>query len=245
MNVVISQPMFLPWIGLFDQMRLADVFIHYDDVQMPRGRSFMSRVQIPTTLGTNWLSAQVDRGRSGETINTTYFKSDTGWRDTHLRTFRHTYAKARNFPEMIGLAEEIYAFEGDCLADFNINAIEKIASAIGLRPRVLKSSETGVPGQSTERLVALCEYVQGTEYITGHGAANYMDHEAFERHGINVSYMDYATNNWPQITPSFTPYVTIFDALSSVPANEIVDLMSAGTTPWRQFLAKRKQSDGD
>ena len=45
MNLVVSQPMFLPWIGLFEQVRLADRFIHYDDVQLPQGRSFISRVK--------------------------------------------------------------------------------------------------------------------------------------------------------------------------------------------------------
>ena len=29
--VVISQPMFLPWIGLFEQVKVADHFVHYDD----------------------------------------------------------------------------------------------------------------------------------------------------------------------------------------------------------------------
>ena len=38
-TVVISQPMFLPWVGLFEQARHADVWFHYDDVQLPQGRS--------------------------------------------------------------------------------------------------------------------------------------------------------------------------------------------------------------
>ena len=61
--------MFLPWIGLFEQIRLADVFVHYDDVQMPRGRSFVQRVQIKTPRGQQWLSAQIDKKASGRRIN--------------------------------------------------------------------------------------------------------------------------------------------------------------------------------
>ena len=45
--VVISQPMLFPWVGMFEQIRLADVYVHYTDVQFSKG-SFVNRVQIKT-----------------------------------------------------------------------------------------------------------------------------------------------------------------------------------------------------
>ena len=54
-RVVVSQTMFFPWIGLFEQVRLADVFVHYDDVQFARG--FMNRVQVKVADGWRWLTA--------------------------------------------------------------------------------------------------------------------------------------------------------------------------------------------
>lgn len=56
MKVVISQPFYLPWPGLFNQIKMADIFIHYDDAQLPQGRSFCSRVQIRTKDKIGWLS---------------------------------------------------------------------------------------------------------------------------------------------------------------------------------------------
>ena len=32
-TLVVLQPGYLPWLGFFDQMRRADVFAYYDDVQ--------------------------------------------------------------------------------------------------------------------------------------------------------------------------------------------------------------------
>ena len=46
-TVVISQPMFFPWVGMFEQIALADVYVHYDDVQFSKG-SFTNRVQLKT-----------------------------------------------------------------------------------------------------------------------------------------------------------------------------------------------------
>ena len=66
-TVVVSQPMFLPWIGIFEQVSIADLFVHYDDVQFPQGRSFSSRVQVKAEQGCRWLTVPVRR--DGKAIN--------------------------------------------------------------------------------------------------------------------------------------------------------------------------------
>ncbi len=155
-TLVVSQPMFLPWIGLFEQVRLSDVFIHYDDVQLPQGRSFMSRVQIKSANGISWLTVPVDHARSGKLLNEVILVKSEEWRDKHLRTIRHAYARRPYFNLMFELVEKIYSRPTDHLAEFNINAIERIAQWLGLAPRFIRSSAMGVAGARTERLVALC-----------------------------------------------------------------------------------------
>src|SRR5438046_6538637 len=117
-TVVISQPMFLPWIGLFEQVRLADAFYHYDDVQLPQGRSFMARVQVKTAGGVVWLTAPLDRRRSVRLINETYFSSHEDWRGRHLRVLREAYSRAPHFDLMFALAERLYGFATESLAEF-------------------------------------------------------------------------------------------------------------------------------
>ena len=43
MKVVITQPMLFPWVGLLEQIMLADVLVNYADVQFSKG-SFTNRV---------------------------------------------------------------------------------------------------------------------------------------------------------------------------------------------------------
>ena len=43
--LVISQPMYFPRVGMLEQIRLADHFVYYDDVQFSRG-GFSNRVQL-------------------------------------------------------------------------------------------------------------------------------------------------------------------------------------------------------
>src|SRR6266436_4740939 len=123
-TAVVSQPMFLPWVGLFEQIRLADVFIHYDDVQLPQGRSFMSRVQLKSASGVSWLTVPIDHTKSGKLLNEVVLLMSEDWRDKHLRTIRHAYARRPYFSLMFGLVEKIYSQPTNHLSEFNITAIE-------------------------------------------------------------------------------------------------------------------------
>lgn len=239
-TVVVSQPMFLPWIGIFEQIAIADVFVHYDDVQFPQGRSFTNRVQISTRAGTAWLTAPVDHDRSGRLISQTRLVAAEYWRPRHLETIRHAYGKSPHFPAMFDLVREIYAFQGDNLADFNISAINRVAERMGILPRVEVSTALGIAGRSTGRLVDICLSLNASRYVTGHGAIGYLDHKAFESRGIAVDYMAYAHHPWPQIGPEFTPFVTILDLLAAVPFDEARSHLASSTQSWRTFKQSRE-----
>ena len=235
MNIVISQPMFLPWIGLFEQIRLSDIYIHYDDVHIPMGRSLISRVQVKTASGVSWLTAPVDRVKSSPLIRDTLLVSDRGWRKKHLETLRHCYAKTPFFTTMFELAREIYSYPGDNLSDFNQYGIERISAWLGLTTRFLRSSELNTSGSSTQRLVELCRKFSAKTYITGLGALNYLDYSKFEVHGIDVNYMVYKKHPYPQMYGEFTPYVTILDAISCC-GSDTIDLLSSNAIYWKDYV---------
>lgn len=232
-TLVVSQPMFLPWIGLFEQVRLADVFVHYDDVRMPQGRSFVSRVQIRNGQGTFWLTLPIDRAKSGSLISDVRLLSND-WRSKHLKTIRHAYRKAPYFSVMFELVERIYSDATEHLALFNMRAIDLIANWLGFAPRTIRSSESGVAGSSSQRLVDLCLAEGCDVYVTGHGALKYLRHEFFEEAGVEVRYMDYQKRPYPQIHGDFTPYVSVIDAIAHCGVSAR-DLVCSETVYWRDF----------
>lgn len=234
MKVVISQPMFLPWIGLFEQIKLADVLVHYDDVQLPKGRSFMSRVQVKGPNGMFWLTAPVDRRASGKLITETRYQDDQRWRQSHLARLRHSYQHAPHLSEMMSLAEQIYSVETHNLAEFNQSATERIARWLGIDRSIQRSSKLGIRGAGTQRLLDICEHLGATTYITGHGARNYLDHDLFDDHRIRVEYMDYQKTPYPQLHGSFVPYVTVLDAIANC-GKDAAGLISSQSIYWQEF----------
>lgn len=233
MRVVISQPMFFPWVGLFEQVRLADIFVHYDDVQLPQGRSFIRRVQIKTPGGSAWLTVPVRKG--AHLIREARLDDSQDWRETHRKTLQHNYAKAPFVGEMLELVEDVYAQKTHSLCEMNIYAIEKIAAYFGLAPCFLRSSRLGIGGSSSERLLRIVKKLGGTTYITGHGARNYLDHPLFEAEGVRVEYMNYRCVPYPQLHGAFTPFVTILDLIANT-GREGRDVIRSDTIYWKEFL---------
>lgn len=226
--------MFFPWIGLFEQIRLPDVYVHYDDVQFPQGRSFISRVQIKTINGQQWLTAPVIRN-SQSFIKDVHLDNSQPWRKKHLKTLRFNYTKAVYMEEMLKIVNEVYDFEPQYLSKLNIYAIEKITKYFGFKTKFVFSSDFNISGKGSDKLLGIISELDGEVYITGHGASNYIDHNLFELNGVKVEYMNYQKFSYPQLYGQFNPHVSILDLIANV-GKKGIKYMKSQTINWRDFL---------
>jgi hypothetical protein len=239
-TVAILQPQFFPWRGVFEQIRLADEFVHFDDVQFPQGRSFVSRVQIKSPTGIKWLTVPVKR--SGlVSIDSVPLDDSQPWRTKHLRTLAAAYAKAPYVRTMLELVDEVYAPGHPSVADLNISAIEKVSAYLGLTRTFTRSSATPCDARSSAHLVALCKARNAERYVSGHGALKYLDESLFAQHGIEVAIMDYRCTPYPQVHGEFDPYVSILDLIANVGPAAPAYLDSAAVR-WADVVENRAPS---
>ncbi len=239
-TVVISQPMYFPWLGIFEQFMLCDAFVHYDDVQMPLGRSFMSRVQLKTARGIKWLTVPVRR-QAGESINEVEIDESSSWRRSHLGLMAEAFRDAPFRAEAIRLAEDTLGAGDRLLSQLTIRSINAVSAYLGLEREVVIASKLAASGRGTERLLDILLKLGATRYVTGHGAADYLDHAAMEAKGIEVDYVDYARLPYPQRHGEFTPYVTALDAIANLGRDARHQLVS-GTVSWRDFIKSRRSA---
>lgn len=237
-SLVISQPMFFPWPGLFEQARLADVFLHYDDVQLPQGRSFVHRVQIKTPDGPRWLSAPIRR-ETGSRIRDVRLDRTHDWTSKVLRSLHYNYARATFADEMIDLVETVLRAKHELIAELNIDAFERICRYFGIWPKFGRSSETIAIGTSSARLLNLCRSHAADVYVTGHGALNYLDHELFDHHHIEVRYMSYDRAPYRQLWSAFDPHVSVLDLIANE-GQAGARYLRSGSLSWRQFQHDRQ-----
>ena len=233
--IVISQPMLFPWVGLFEQIRLADIYVHYSDVQFSKG-SFVNRVQIKTDRGIRWLTVPLRGLELGQRINQVIIDERKDWRGSHLALLARAFSGMPFKSEALTLVERTYASTKESLLDLVVAGLTLTISFLGLDKdrRFLHSSELGIDGSGSERVLAIVRALGGKTYVTGHGARNYLDHDAFERAGIDVQYMNYRKAPYPQQHGEFTPYVSILDLIANLGPNGL-RYINSGTVKWRQF----------
>lgn len=241
-RVVISQPMFFPWVGLFEQIRLADTYVHYDDVQFSKG-GFTNRVQIKTAGGIKWLTVPLRHFSLGTPINRVSFDSQQPWRGSHLTFLEQAFRGAPFAADALGVVERVYSEPAENIADVAMSSVGEVCRYYGLavpERRFLRSSELDVSGSGSQRVLGIVEKLDGTVYVTGHGARNYLDHELFERRGIRVEYLDYEKKPYRQIHGDFTPYVSVLDLIANE-GRAGGAVISSGTLYWKDFIGERSR----
>jgi hypothetical protein len=219
-------------------MTLADVFVHYDDVQFSKGH-FMNRVQVKTASGSKWMTIPLESVRLGTPINEVRIDESSDWRSKHLRMLEDAYADAPYLETVLELVTRLYSQRTPWLCEVVVAALDAVASELGVIEgrRFARSSQLDIGGRKTDRVLAMVAHFGGDEYITGWGAQNYLDHLLFERSGVAVSYMDYARQPYAQLHGEFNASVSILDLIANVgPAAP--DYLHPRVTPWRQFIGQ-------
>lgn len=237
--IVISQPMYFPWPGMLEQIQLCDVFVDYNDAQFSKG-SFSNRVQIKTEHGIRWLTVPLKNVRLGQLICDTEIDQAKNWQRAHLDQLKNAYRKAPFKRDVLDLVTQVFDQSHHYLGELSsasMNALLDYLPSIKTNTGFVDSSSLNVDGVSTERVINICAALEGCSYLTGHGARHYLNHEAFERQGMGVGYIEYGLQPYPQLHGAFTPYVSTLDLIANcgVEGNNFI---GGAAIPWREFLSR-------
>lgn len=212
-KVAILQSNYIPWKGYFDIINRVDEFILFDDAQYTRN-DWRNRNKIKTPSGPLWLTIPVRRNFGQKIIES---KVESGnWAEKHWKSIKNNYAKAPYFDSLASRFETAYQESGRQLYLSRINHafISLICELLGVKTKISWSMDYEIGDGKTERLVSLCQQVEGTEYVSGPAAKDYLDEDAFASAGIKLAYMDYSGYpEYPQLFPPFVHEVSVIDLI--------------------------------
>lgn len=212
MRVAVHQPNYAPWCGYFAKMFLSDVFVFFDDVQLPQGRSYVSRAKVAKGRDDEqWLTVPV--GKSGSPTIAEVRLADAGFAAKHVSTLRHSYARTAHLSEVLELLEPVYARAGESLAELNIDLISTIAGYLGWNGTFARSSDRPSELKADERIADLVSAAGGTTYVSGAGGENYQAEQTYTDRGVSLQVRTYRPvvyerSGWPWV-----PGLSVLDAL--------------------------------
>lgn len=212
-RVCIHQPDFVPYLGFFDRLLDSDVFIILDDVQFSK-HGWHHRDKIKTATGAAWLTLPVQAASLGTLImNMDLSKDRQKWFENHANKLYENYRKARFYNEFSEVIFNIYKNKETSLSKFNMEFIRLFLSFFEIDVEIVMSSDLKCSGGKNERLVALLKAVEGTHYISGTGAIDYMKPEIFNDAGIILEIQDFKHPSYPQQHGDFLPFLSCLDVL--------------------------------
>lgn len=231
------QPVYLPWIGYFDQMRRVDVFVIADE--MPYTSSgWVHRNRVKGPNGPCWLTLPA-RGRSGQAIREVALDQSIPWRRRHMKVLRNFYARGVAAKETLDALEAVLDRPAEHVADVAIASIRFLAERFGATTPIVVSSDLGLearyaerfpdrPGP-THRIIAYMEALGATELLEGESGQSYFDVELFEAAGMRVRFHKYNHPVYPQLHGPFLSHMSALDLLLCVGAERAAEVLAAGT----------------
>ncbi len=213
-KVAILQSNYIPWKGYFDLIAAVDEFILYDDMQYTR-RDWRNRNQIKTPQGLQWLTVPVlVKGKYHQKIRDTEIDG-LDWGFIHWKTLVQNYRRAPHFDEIAEWLQPLYLNESYThLSQLNYCFIKMVCDYLRINTIIRNSWDYILLDDKTKRLADLCVQADGTEYISGPSARNYIEEHVFAELGITLTWFHYSGyQEYPQLWGEFIHEVSILDLL--------------------------------
>lgn len=213
-RIAVLQSNYLPWKGVFDMINSVDEFVFFDDVQYTKS-DWRNRNKIKTHDGTSWITVPIDNSdKYAHKINEATIRKNVNWQRKHYNAFVCSYSKAPFFNEYKWILEDFYLQnKWDNLSELNIYSTKLIAGVLGIKTKFTNSDDIEAAGTKTEKLINICKRLDANYYISGPAAKAYIIEEDFANAGIELEYMTYEYEEYPQLYGAFEHGVTILDVL--------------------------------
>lgn len=231
MKVAIHQPNYLPYLGFFHKIHLADIFVILDTVQFVKSGplAWMNRNKIRTAEGWMWLTVPIlTRGVFPVSIENALIDNTQDWKKKHASSIYYNYHKAAYFSKYSKFFTELYNKEWKSLNLLNEEIIRYLLGELNISVKVLKASELNINGRGSELLVNICKELGAKAYIYGKHGDDYMELEKFKQNNIELIPQDFRHPSYTQLYTPFTENMSVIDLLFNEGDNSI-KVLTGGT----------------
>jgi hypothetical protein len=224
MKLAVMQPYLFPYIGYFQLIYAADIFLIYDDVAYIK-QGYINRNSILSPKGATRFTIPVPGASSNKLISGLAFSEDVA---KVLRTIEQSYSKAPHFKEVFPMIRGALELDDRSIANVCQKSFEDIFSYLGLEKQFKKTSELDYDRSASarHRLIAFCQQFGADSYINAPGGRKLYLKQDFAEKGIDLKFVDSLPVAYPQGGAEFVPNLSIIDVLMHCPPEEVRRLLS-------------------
>jgi hypothetical protein len=212
MIVAVHQPQYLPYLGYFDKIDRADIFVLLDNVQFKKNE-WQNRNKIKTAQGWQWLTVPV-RYQYPQLISEVTINNTVKWQHKQRQAILTNYKKAPHFNYLEEFFEETFSLSWELISELNISVVKRLVEVLGIDTALHVASALGeFPQDPDERLIAITKHLGADNYLAGSGGSQYMDLDKYKKAGIEVLFQEYNHPVYGQLFGAFEPYMSVIDLI--------------------------------
>ena len=213
MIAVIMQPTYLPWLGYFDLMDTADVFVLLDTVQFEK-QSWQQRNRIKTnTQEPKWLTVPVFQDLE-QKINAVKINNSQPWCRKHWGTIEQYYKRSPYWKQYSEGLSAIYSQSWEYIFQINLAMINFLKEQFGIKTKLIRASDLAVSGNRVRLLVDICHHLKADTYLSPVRSACYIEQDnIFASEAISLIYHQYEHPVYSQMFGEFVSHMSSIDLL--------------------------------
>ncbi|NQU57183.1 MAG: WbqC family protein [Rhodospirillales bacterium] len=226
MILTAHQPVYLPWLGLFHKIAMADRFVSFNQVQY-QPKDWNNRNKIKTGDEPAWLSVPVNRkGYLEKKFCDIEINNQMPWGRKHWGTLVHNYGKAPYFKKYADYFEDVYKREWKTLAELDEVMLQWFLDTLSIDTKIESAGDFDFKGEKSGLVLDMCQKLGADIYIFGIQGREYADTEAFQAAGVRAEFQDYQHPEYPQQYGDFVSHMGIVDLLFNCGDDSLEILMS-------------------
>ncbi|QWE16950.1 WbqC family protein [Polynucleobacter sp. AP-Nino-20-G2] len=232
MILTAHQPCYIPWLGFFQKLASADLFIYLDEVQY-QVNDWNNRNRIKTHQGAMWLTVPILRkNHLNKKIKDVEINASEPWGKKHWKSIQNAYSKAPFFYRYSEFFADTYDKKWYSLVDLNRYMLGWFLETLKIQVEVRPASNYQFVGRKGDLVLDICKQLHAEKFIFGALGRDYADLEVFKREGIETVFQDYAHPIYSQLHGEFTPNLSVIDLIFNCGDESKDILLSGNTTPW-------------
>ncbi len=230
-TVAIMQPYLLPYIGYYQLINEADLFVVYDDIQFSK-KSWVNRNRILENGAASYFSIPIRKDSDYLDIRDRVL-SELVWKELGkiTRRIEANYRKAPFFDAVMPFVSQIFNQEQSNLFDFVFGSIEKSIQFLNIKTSLVISSSIDPDLKnlrSENRVIETCKKLGASKYLNPIGGLDLYSGDNFKKEGIELGFLRTKEFEYPQGDRHLESNLSIIDVLMFNSLDEVQSRLKEG-----------------
>lgn len=225
MTIGIHQPYFFPYIGYWQLMNIADIYVIADSMQYGK-QGYSNRNNILINKNRYLFTLEVFGVHAATHINHVQVGRNS---NQIIKSIFHAYKKAPYFEEIYPMLEEILLNDEKNLAKYVGYSIERVAQYLDIDTNIiylsdLQQGETSLKGQ--DRVIDICKRLNADRYINAIGGQELYNKVNFLKEEIKLNFLKIGNIEYKQFNNEFVSNLSIIDVMMFNSKKEIKEMLN-------------------